>query len=194
MFKAKLAKVLTFTLVFLSLLFIISTITSCKEKVVTEEVLEKEKIERGAMKIESPSFKNNEMIPSKYTCDGANVNPPLLISGTPEDAKSLVLIVDDPDAPSKTWVHWVVWNIDPNTKEIPENTIPKGAVEGMTDFGKQGYGGPCPPSGIHHYHFKIYALDITISLDSSASVVDIKEAMQGHILDSAELIGLYGHN
>ena len=91
-------------------------------------------------------------------------------------------------------MHWIVWNIDPNTKEILENTIPEGAVEGMTDFGKQGYGGPCPPSGIHHYHFKIYALDITISLDSSASVVDIKEAMQGHILDSAELIGLYGHN
>ncbi len=194
MFKAKLAKVLTFTLVFLSLLFIISTITSCKEKIATEEVSIEEKVGKGVMKIESPSFRNNEMIPSKYTCDGANVNPPLLISGTPEDAKSLVLIVDDPDAPSKTWVHWVVWNIDPNTKEIPENTIPEGAVEGMTDFGKQGYGGPCPPSGIHHYHFKIYALDITISLDSSASVVDIKEAMQGHILDSAELIGLYGHN
>jgi hypothetical protein len=168
--------------------------TACKEKIATEEVSIEEKVGKGVMKIESPSFRNNEMIPSKYTCDGANVNPPLLISGTPEDAKSLVLIVDDPDAPSKTWVHWIVWNIDPNTKEILENTIPEGAVEGMTDFGKQGYGGPCPPSGIHHYHFKIYALDITISLDSSASVVDIKEAMQDHILDSAELIGLYGHN
>jgi len=194
MFRIKLTRVLTFTVILLSLLFAISTMTACKEKIATEEVSIEEKVGKGVMKIESPSFRNNEMIPSKYTCDGANVNPPLLISGTPEDAKSLVLIVDDPDAPSKTWVHWVVWNIDPNTKEIPENTIPEGAVEGMTDFGKQGYGGPCPPSGIHHYHFKIYALDITISLDSSASVVDIKEAMQGHILDSAELIGLYGHN
>jgi len=194
MFRIKLTRVLTFTVILLSLLFAISTMTACKEKIATEEVSIEEKVGKGVMKIESPSFRNNEMIPSKYTCDGANVNPPLLISGTPEDAKSLVLIVDDPDAPSKTWVHWIVWNIDPNTKEILENTIPEGAVEGMTDFGKQGYGGPCPPSGIHHYHFKIYALDITISLDSSASVVDIKEAMQGHILDSAELIGLYGHN
>jgi hypothetical protein len=194
MFRIKLTRVLTFTVILLSLLFAISTMTACKEKIATEEVSIEEKVGKGVMKIESPSFRNNEMIPSKYTCDGANVNPPLLISGTPEDAKSLVLIVDDPDAPSKTWVHWIVWNIDPNTKEILENTIPEGAVEGMTDFGKQGYGGPCPPSGIHHYHFKIYALDITISLDSSASVVDIKEAMQDHILDSAELIGLYGHN
>ena len=192
--KVKFIKVLTFTVIILSLLFVISTLTACKEKIVTEEVSVEERIGKGVIKIESPSFKNNEMIPSKYTCDGANVNPPLVISGTPEDAKSLVLIVDDPDAPSKTWVHWVIWNIDPNTKEIPENTIPKGAVEGMTDFKRQGYGGPCPPSGIHHYHFKIYALDITISLDSSASVADIQKVMQGHILDNAELIGLYGHN
>lgn len=193
MYKVKLLKVLTVAVIFICFLFTISIITACKETVITKEVLKKE-VARGVMKIESPSFSNNEMIPPNYTCDGANVNPPLMISGAPEDAKSLVLIVDDPDAPSKTWVHWTIWNIDPDTKEILENGIPQGAVEGMTDFGIPGYGGPCPPSGIHHYFFKLYALDITLDLSSSASAVNIQEAMQGHILDSAELIGIYGRN
>ncbi|GAG65703.1 unnamed protein product, partial [marine sediment metagenome] len=106
-------------------------------------------------------------------------------------AKSLVLIVDDPDAPAKTWVHWTVWNIDPKTTEILENSIPQDAVEGVTDFGTSGYGGPCPPSGTHRYFFKLYALDTTLDLSSSATVEDIQEAMEGHILDSVELIGLY---
>jgi len=193
MYKVKLLKVLTVAVIFICFLFTISIITACKETVITKEVLKKEVV-RGVMKIESPSFSNNEMIPPNYTCDGANVNPPLMISGAPEDAKSLVLIVDDPDAPSKTWVHWTIWNIDPDTKEILENGIPQGAVEGMTDFGIPGYGGPCPPSRIHHYFFKLYALDITLDLSSSASAVNIQEAMQGHILDSAELIGIYGRN
>jgi len=193
MYKVKLLKVLTVAVIFICFLFTISIITACKETVITKEVLKKEVV-RGVMKIESPSFRSNEMIPPNYTCDGANVNPPLMISGAPEDAKSLVLIVDDPDAPSKTWVHWTIWNIDPDTKEILENGIPQGAVEGMTDFGIPGYGGPCPPSGIHHYFFKLYALDITLDLSSSASAVNIQEAMQGHILDSAELIGIYGRN
>jgi len=193
MYKVKLLKVLTVAVIFICFLFTISIITACKETVITKEVLKKELV-RGVMKIESPSFSNNEMIPPNYTCDGANVNPPLMISGAPEDAKSLVLIVDDPDAPSKTWVHWTIWNIDPDTKEILENGIPQGAVEGMTDFGIPGYGGPCPPSRIHHYFFKLYALDITLDLSSSASAVNIQEAMQGHILDSAELIGIYGRN
>ncbi|MQY75764.1 MAG: YbhB/YbcL family Raf kinase inhibitor-like protein [Clostridia bacterium] len=143
------------------------------------------------MKIESPSFKNNEMIPSKYTCDAENINPPITISGISQDAKSLVLIVDDPDAPAKTWVHWTVWNIDPKTTEILENSVPQDAVEGVTDFGTPGYGGPCPPSGTHRYFFKLYALDTTLDLSSSATVEDIQEAMEGHILDSVELIGLY---
>jgi Raf kinase inhibitor-like YbhB/YbcL family protein len=193
MYKVKLLKVLTVAVIFICFLFTISIITACKETVITKEVLKKELV-GGVMKIESPSFSNNEMIPPNYTCDGANVNPPLMISGAPEDAKSLVLIVDDPDAPSKTWVHWTIWNIDPDTKEILENGIPQGAVEGMTDFGIPGYGGPCPPSRIHHYFFKLYALDITLDLSSSASAVNIQEAMQGHILDSAELIGIYGRN
>lgn len=160
------------------------------EEAEEEEEAEVEVVE--VMKIESSAFENNGMIPAEYTCDGVNINPQLTIGGIPAGAESLVLIVDDPDAPGGTWVHWTVWNIDPLVTEIPENSIPMGAVEGVTDFGKTGYGGPCPPSGTHRYFFKLYALDTTLELDSSAAVQDINEAMDGHILESAELVGLYG--
>ena len=156
------------------------------------------------MQITSSVFLHNAAIPSKYTCDGVNVSPPLEISGVPEEAKSLALIMDDPDAPQGTWVHWTVWNITSYTKEIPENGIPNlapwdpnspaiplPAVEGVTSFGKPGYGGPCPHSGTHRYFFKLYALDITIDLPPSAKKEDAERAMEGHILASAELVGLY---
>ncbi len=143
------------------------------------------------MIIESPSFANDERIPSKFTCDGENINPALTISGVPEGTRSLVLIVDDPDAPGKTWVHWTLWNIDPGTTEISENSVLAGAVEGVTDFGVPGYGGPCPPSGIHRYFFKLHALDITLDIGPSSPVGNIDEAMEGHILGSTELVGLY---
>jgi len=145
----------------------------------------------GNMIIRSPSFQNNGLIPLKYTCDGEDINPPLEIGGVPESAKSLALIVDDPDAPMGTWVHWVVWNISPETKQIEEGMVPEGVMEGMTDFGRAGYGGPCPPSGTHRYFFKLYALDTELNLDNSATKEDVEEAMKGHILDSAVLIGLY---
>ncbi len=143
------------------------------------------------MIIESPSFKNNEMIPAKYTCDAENINPALVFSRIPLAAVSLVLIVDDPDAPGGTWVHWTIWNMGPGTIEISENSLPDGSVEGNTDFGTPGYGGPCPPSGTHRYFFKLYALDTILKLDASAKAAGIEDAMQGHILGSAELIGLY---
>ena len=143
------------------------------------------------MKIESTAFKNNELIPSKYTCDGENVNPPLMIDDVPTGAKSLVLIVDDPDAPAGTWVHWTVWNINPEIKEIPENSVPRNGVEGITDFGKPGYGGPCPPSGTHRYFFKLYALDITLDIDTSTKATDIESKIEGNILAKAQLVGLY---
>ena len=143
------------------------------------------------MKIECSSFENNKLIPSVYTCDGKNINPPLKISEVPEETKSLVLIVDDPDAPMGTWVHWTVWGINPEVREISERNCPQGAVEGMTDFGKPGYGGPCPPSGTHRYFFKVYALDIVLNLKPSAKVINIEEAMKNHILEQAQLIGLY---
>lgn len=149
---------------------------------------------KGNMKIESSAFQNNQSIPAKYTCDGENISPLLKISEAPEGAKSLVLISDDPDAPIGTWVHWTIWNIDPKTEEIAEASIPQGAVEGVTSFGKPGYGGPCPPSGTHRYFFKLYALDITLNLDSSAKVSDIEQAVKDHVLDKAELVGLYGRH
>lgn len=144
-----------------------------------------------SMKLTSSAFLHNSEIPSKYTCDGENINPPLGISGVPEGAKSVALISDDPDAPAGTWVHWTLWNISTATAEIPENSAPEGAIEGKTSFGKLGYGGPCPPSGTHRYFFKLYALDTIVNLDSSASKEDVLSAIEGHILDQAELIGTY---
>jgi Raf kinase inhibitor-like YbhB/YbcL family protein len=143
------------------------------------------------MKISSNAFEHNWQIPKKYTCDGSDVNPPLKFEGVPSEAKSLALIVDDPDAPVGTWVHWVLWNIDPKTSEIKENSVPKGAHQGMNDFRKNDYGGPCPPSGAHRYFFKLYAIDITLNLAPNATKSDIESAIKGHILAKAELIGLY---
>jgi Raf kinase inhibitor-like YbhB/YbcL family protein len=141
--------------------------------------------------ITSPAFPHNGMIPPKFTCDGADVNPTLSIANIPEKTRSLALIVDDPDAPAGTWVHWVVWNIGAGTKEILEDSVPQGAIQGKTDFGKQGYGGPCPPSGTHRYFFKLYALDATLALKSGATKAQAEEAMKGHVLARAERIGLY---
>ena len=143
------------------------------------------------MKIESSSFENNKLIPPTYTCDGKNINPPLKISEVPKNTKSMVLIIDDPDAPMGTWVHWTIWNISPDVREIPGGSCPQGAVEGMTDFGKPGYGGPCPPSGTHRYFFKVYALNTALNLKPSAKVEAIEKSIKGHILEQAQLIGLY---
>ncbi len=149
-----------------------------------------EGIKMGTLKISSPVFDNNGMIPKKYTCDGEDINPPLLIDGVPEGTKSLALIVDDPDAPMGTWVHWVVWNINADTREIGEGEK-TGGVEGMNDFRKHSYGGPCPPSGTHRYFFKVYALDSELNIPDNSDKDAVEEAMSGHILDKAELVGLY---
>ena len=131
---------------------------------------------------------DGEHIPSKYTCDGYNVNPPLNIRGILEGTKSLVLIVDDPDAPIGTWVHWVVWNIPPKG-EIGEDSVP--GTEGLNDFRKHSYGGPCPPSGTHRYFFKVYALDTKLDLKRNSRKRDVERAMKGHILAQGQLVGLY---
>lgn len=143
------------------------------------------------MKLLSAAFKNNSYIPPAYTCEGKDINPPLKIEGVPKSARTLALVVDDPDALNGDWVHWTVWNIDPNTQNIDENKIPIGAVEGRTSFGHAGYGGPCPPQGVHHYQFKLYALNEYLLLSSSASKEDLFRIMEGHVIDSAELTGLY---
>ena len=140
------------------------------------------------LSITSPAFQNNGTIPAKYTCDGDDVNPALSIEGIPGEAKSLVLIVDDPDAPMGTFVHWVVWNIPPKER-IEEDSAP--GVEGVNDFGKRSYGGPCPPSGTHRYFFKIYALDAKLDLDTNSRKEDVERAMKGHMLARGEIVGLY---
>lgn len=145
----------------------------------------------GLMEIKSSAFEHNGDIPKKYTCDGENINPPLTISDVPGGAQSLVLVVEDPDAPGGTFTHWTVWNISPQTTEISEGDVPEGAVEGKTDFGKIGYGGPCPPSGTHRYLFMIYALDTTFDLARGAAKPELIRVMEGHVLGSTELIGLY---
>ena len=146
------------------------------------------------MKITSSSFENNASIPTLYTCEGKSINPPLSFSEIPASAQSLVLIIDDPDAPSGTWVHWTLWNIDPKTTGIAENSVPSNAVQGVTSSGKKSYGAPCPPSGTHHYHFKLYALDAKLDLPDSSDVKKLEAAMKNHIIDSSDLIGLYSKN
>lgn len=143
------------------------------------------------MNISSPSFAHQETIPPIYTCDGDDINPPLNFSEVPPDAKSLVLIMEDPDAPSATFTHWTVWNIDPASDGVAEDSVFPEAVEGITSFGSRGYGGPCPPSNTHRYFFKLFALDKILDLGAESTVDVLLESMDGHVLDEAELIGLY---
>ena len=141
------------------------------------------------MKLESPEFENNGFIPKKFTCDGEDVNPGLIIEDIPEGTKRLALIVEDPDAPMGTWVHWIVFNIHV-TDIIEENSVP--GTQGTNDFRKLEYGGPCPPSGTHRYFFKLYALDEKLhNIEEGCKKKELEEDMEGHILATAELVGLY---
>jgi Raf kinase inhibitor-like YbhB/YbcL family protein len=146
--------------------------------------------ERARMKITSSAFQEGGNIPSKFTCDGSDTSPPLQITGVPSEAKSLVLIADDPDAPSGLFTHWLVWNIPPQTNSIAEGGAPKG-VHGTNDFGKSGYKGPCPPPGTHRYSFKIFALDRELDLSSGAKRRQVDTAMKGHVIGQGELVGRY---
>ena len=142
------------------------------------------------MKITSSAFREGESIPSKFTCDGGNTSPPLEISDVPSGAKSLVLIADDPDAPGGLFTHWLVWNILPQTNSIAEGSAPRG-MQGTNDFGKSGYGAPCPPSGMHRYYFRVFALDRELDLRSGAKRSQLDAAMKGHVIAQGELIGRY---
>ena len=142
------------------------------------------------MILASSAFENNGAIPSEFTCDGSNVSPPLSISDVPKNAKSLALIMDDPDAPVGTFTHWTVWNISPQKPQFSKGekiSLP----QGKTSFGKLGYGGPCPPSGTHRYFFKLYALDTLLDIDESSNKKDLEQAMNGHIIEQATLVGKY---
>lgn len=144
--------------------------------------------------LKSSAFENGNNIPSKFTCDGENINPVFLIENVPAGAKSLVLIMDDPDATGgTTWDHWLLWNISAETKEILENSVPAGAIQGKTSWGRNEYGGPCPPKGSspHRYMFKLYALDTRLDLNSDSTKADLEKAIAGHILSQTVLTGLY---
>jgi len=143
------------------------------------------------MKISSPAFQEGGTIPEKFSKNGQNVNPELRIEGAPAEAKSLVLIVDDPDAPVGLFTHWLVWNIDPKTTEIAESSVPRGALQGTNDFPGGGYDGPQPPSGTHRYYFKIFAVDQTLDLKSGAKRREVDAAMRGHVIAQGEWMGRY---
>lgn len=172
-------------------------------------------INTDPMQITSPEFLNNKLIPSKYTCDGDGVNPPLSFADVPKQAVTLALVVDDPDAssftsnsakatsdfqnatedkPKGTWVHWLVWNMAPTLESISENSVPQGVIQGQGSSGQNVYGSPCPPSGQHRYFFKLYALDTKLTIPSYSTSVDLEKAMEGHIISQAQLIGLYQKN
>jgi Raf kinase inhibitor-like YbhB/YbcL family protein len=144
------------------------------------------------MTISSPAFGDNQAIPKKYSCDGDGINPALVFKDVPAGAKSLALIVEDPDAPTGTWIHWVMWNISPSATGIAENSVPAGAIQGQGSSGQNIYGAPCPPSGIHHYIFNVYALDSELKLPSYSTAENLQAAIQGHVLNKAQLVGLYG--
>lgn len=148
------------------------------------------------LKLTSSAFKDGDLIPKKFTCDDRDISPPLAWSAPPEGTKSFALIMDDPDAPVGTWVHWVLFNVPPGTRELPENVAPEktlafGERHGRNSWGRFGYGGPCPPGGTHRYFFKLYALDTTLNLQPGATKADVEKAMQGHILAQGQLMGRY---
>src|SRR3989344_1195577 len=145
-----------------------------------------------AMELTSPAFTHGGAIPSRYTCDGEDLSPPLRISGIPEGTQSLALICDDPDAPGNTWNYWILFNIDPATTEITEGTEPPESAGGTNSWRRIGYGGPCPPSGTHRYFFKLFALDAPLPrFDDPPTKQELSSAMEGHILKQAELMGVY---
>ncbi len=149
---------------------------------------EAKEVDYKLLKVSSSAFNEKELIPVKYTCDGANISPPLNIDHIPEKAKSLVIIVDDPDAPVGTWVHWLIWNI-PVTHQIKENKA--SGIQGINDFGKHKYQGPCPPGGIHRYFFKVYALDDIIDIPENTTKHQLEKAISEYIIAFGELVGIY---
>jgi Raf kinase inhibitor-like YbhB/YbcL family protein len=159
-------------------------------------VTEVEGDKKMTITITSSAFKEGQMIPAKYTCDGDNISPPLNWQQVPKGVKSFALICDDPDAPIGIWIHWVLWNIPAEANGLPEavpatTKLPDGSKQGITDFRRPGYGGPCPPSGTHRYFFKIYALDTMLDLPDTSTKQNLLEAMKGHILAEGSLMGKY---
>jgi Raf kinase inhibitor-like YbhB/YbcL family protein len=162
----------------------------------SEKRIEQTGGEKMAIKVISTAFQEGGMIPKQYTCDGQNISPPLAWDSVPSGANTIALIADDPDAPGRTWVHWVIFDLPASAKNLPENlppleSIAGGGKQGTTDFRKVGYGGPCPPSGTHRYYFKVYALDKELGLDSKTTKDQVLKAMEGHTLAQGQLMGRY---
>ena len=145
------------------------------------------------IQITSPDFQDQENLPARFTCDGVGVNPALSLTNIPPNTQSLVLIVDDPDAPAGTFTHWLVWNLDPHIKEIKSGELPAGASVGLNSGRQTNYYPPCPPSGTHRYFFQIFALDTRLSLPAGSSRDELEKACQNHIVDQAVLVGFYSH-
>ena len=171
------------------LLLLLFILAGCAQK---EDILQEKVVEKEAdnMKIISKNFKGGSPIPETFTCDSEDVSPSLVFSEVPEEAKSLALIVDDPDAPGGDFVHWIVFNIPPDTEEIATGEKVS-YLQGKNDFGKNQYIGPCPPSGTHRYFFRLYALDAVLDLKEGATKAELEKAMEGHVLAEAQLIGTY---
>jgi Raf kinase inhibitor-like YbhB/YbcL family protein len=169
----------------------------CSRKEKESEIIPNKGGQTMAIQITSGAFAEGAAIPAEHTCDGADASPPLKWSGVPAGAKSLALLCDDPDAPGKTWVHWVLYGLPPTVAELSEGvpkteTLPNGAKQGLNDFTRVGYGGPCPPHGSpHRYFFKLYALDTQLSLSARATKQDVESAMKGHVLAQGQLMGTY---
>lgn len=143
------------------------------------------------MNLTSPEFENNRQIPKKYSCEGDGINPPLSISNVPINTKSLALLVHDPDAPNGDFLHWLLWDIEPTIVEIKEGTAPLSSAEGMNDAGGQGWIAPCPPNGMHHYEFHLYALDTMLGLETMSTRAEFLLHIDGHVIGEALLVGLY---
>lgn len=169
-------------------------LASCQDRVKSNSTnSEQTKTQAKSMKLQSSAFWEGELIPRKYCCDGEDISPPLMWTEVPEETHSFALICDDPDAPVGTFVHWVLYNLPADSRAISEgaSVSQSGGIQGKNDFGKLGYGGPCPPSGTHRYFFKLYALDTLLNLKPGAKKADLVKAIEGHILATAELMGRY---
>lgn len=176
---------------------LIAFIVFCLWQIKAESISEAIGGKKMQIGVKSSAFEEGGMIPKKYTCDGADVSPPLTWTSIPDGTKSIALICDDPDAPMGTWVHWVLFNLPADVKELPENVpsqerLENGGMQGTNDFGNIGYGGPCPPGGTHRYYFKVYALDRELGIEAGITKKDLLRAMGGHVLAEGQLMGKYG--
>lgn len=148
-------------------------------------------MDQDDLQLTSPAFADGDEIPAEYTCKGRNISPPLEISGVPAGTETLAIVMHDPDAPNGDFLHWTIWNLPPDIREIPAGTVPDSAVEGVTGFGKSGYGGPCPPSGTHRYIFELYALDEQLNLSPDTNREEFLDATDANVIAKAALTGTF---